>query len=1126
MPHQPFTYLLLLVNFFFTCLSAYSQVSPKLVKPLQYRLVQLNSEQGLPSEIVNVMIKDSKGFLWIGDMNGELTRYDGKNFKHYNYENRKHESFTLNEIITFREDSLGNIWIGSKFGLSRYNMMTDSFTNFVTAIDSASTIQKVIPIWATADEMYCIESDSWITAYNIHTLTYRRLLKISKEANVNFGFALQYSIFDVSTNSVWMLPAGTSGLIQLNLTTGEIKLHMRKDKSAFERKNGVSGAEGMRYDKKRNCIWINSHDGLVQFSLRDHQFRLVSAMKTFTDLQNYNRYVGIDIDNYGRIWLATAPKGILIYEPDTDGVQQLFTDKESIEKTGTANLHIYCDRDGIVWTSYWMDYGINRLLPYLPPVKRYRADLRFSDSLSHGTIYKTVPAFDGEIWVGTMDGLNILNTHTGKFRVLRQKDLPGLKGEAIIPLHVDTINHIAWLYAGPKDYLKISEMVIYEMNIQTRQCKPIVFRNDAKQFTHLGIDPGSVKPYQNGILVCTDLYGIFKIEPGKHFSDILVSAKSENGFNVFAIEGDSLIFLRSWAALPNYSFRYQEGRWVKIGHLLDSLEWQSMLFNDIDRSHWVSFKYSLVHYDKDFKVLGEYSKANGYASVIYRMLNDKEGNIWFINQVGQVGQVNASTGNISILSEADGYYKKDIDWSVPFSKDASGRLYVGTGYGKTFTGGLDVIIPERYSSAITSHCYLDSLIINHQPFPLAAAVNSLEELPLNYNQNSIKIVAGIIDYFSHGKSLLRYKLEVDNKISEWQYASNDTISFDDLLPGSYKLVVQSSNAGKEFNSPEKILRIIIHPPFWKTWWFRIAVFLAVVSLIYGIVQYRSRSLRQYNVILEEKVTIRNSELKKSLEELKETQTQLIHSEKMASLGELTAGIAHEIQNPLNFVNNFSDVNAELIIELKEEAEKGNIEEVQAIADDIADNEKKINHHGKRADEIVKNMLQHSRTGKGQKELTDINALVDEYLRLSYYGQRSKDNAFNATIEANFDESIGKVNIIPQDIGRVLLNLNNNAFYAVNEKMKTASIPYEPRVTVSTKRAIGKLEISVRDNGNGIPLKILGKVFQPFFTTKPTGQGTGLGLSISYDIVKAHGGELKVMSKEGEGSEFIILLPIV
>jgi two-component system, NtrC family, sensor kinase len=268
------------------------------------------------------------------------------------------------------------------------------------------------------------------------------------------------------------------------------------------------------------------------------------------------------------------------------------------------------------------------------------------------------------------------------------------------------------------------------------------------------------------------------------------------------------------------------------------------------------------------------------------------------------------------------------------------------------------------------------------------------------------------------------------------------------------------------------------------------------------------------------------ELEKALFDLKAVQQQLIQNEKMASLGELTAGIAHEIQNPLNFVNNFSEINKELLEEMNAAIAQGDYEEVKALATDISGNQEKINFHGKRADGIVKGMLQHSRSSTGQKEMTDINALCDEYLRLSYHGLRAKDKTFNAKFEALPDNSIGKINVVPQDIGRVILNLINNAFYAVSEKRKTAPEGYEPTVTVSTKKENEKVIITVADNGNGIPAAIKEKIFQPFFTTKPTGQGTGLGLSLSYDIItKGHGGELKVESKEGEGTVFISSLPL-
>jgi len=294
----------------------------------------------------------------------------------------------------------------------------------------------------------------------------------------------------------------------------------------------------------------------------------------------------------------------------------------------------------------------------------------------------------------------------------------------------------------------------------------------------------------------------------------------------------------------------------------------------------------------------------------------------------------------------------------------------------------------------------------------------------------------------------------------------------------------------------------------------------IVLLLLAAILYHSNRQKQHAKV----------KIETAYQALKTTQAQLIQSEKMASLGELTAGIAHEIQNPLNFVNNFSEVSNEMIDEMHQDLDKGDIGEAKIIATDLKHNLEKINHHGQRAADIVKGMLQHSQRGSGQKELTDINKLADEYLRLAYQGFRAKDprdsanKSFSATLQTYFDESIGKINVVPQDIGRVLLNLFNNAFYATNEKKQTADENYKPLISVRTKKMNSHAEITITDNGSGIAASIKEKIFQPFFTTKPTGQGTGLGLSLSYDIIKAHGGDITVATKPGEYTELVVVIP--
>ncbi len=337
-------------------------------------------------------------------------------------------------------------------------------------------------------------------------------------------------------------------------------------------------------------------------------------------------------------------------------------------------------------------------------------------------------------------------------------------------------------------------------------------------------------------------------------------------------------------------------------------------------------------------------------------------------------------------------------------------------------------------------------------------------------------------------------------------------ALDDSLFGQQKVrQVQSVKYAEQIHSLEQEEKEKAHQA--KLLRYLLTGGLSALSLIALVLVYSNRQKQRSNI-----------KIRKAYNELRNTQQQLIQSEKMASLGEMTAGIAHEIQNPLNFVNNFSEVNKELIGDMKNELQGGNYEEAKKIAGDIEANEEKINAHGKRADGIVKSMLQHSRSSSGKKEFTDINALCDEYLRLAYHGLKARDKSFNAKFETDPDPSLPKINVIPQEIGRVILNLINNAFYAVTERKKLNEPGYEPMVKLTTASQHHKVEIRVSDNGTGIPQKVLDKIFQPFFTTKPTGQGTGLGLSLSYDIItKGHGGELKVETKEGAGTVFVVLL---
>jgi signal transduction histidine kinase/streptogramin lyase len=809
-------------------------------------------------------------------------------------------------------------------------------------------------------------------------------------------------------------------------------------------------------------------------------------------------------------------KGILIYNPKDHSVIQPFSDPEKQHLVSQANMCVYCDRLGIVWTGNWALKGVFQLTPFSACVRHYSLEtLGATDEQSIGDL---INGPDGNIWIGTFKGIVVFNPTTNQFEKYTSTDFTGIKGQDISPAIIDTVTHQALIRTGPP-------YTLVEMDLNTRKFKNIFFRDSLNHnITSGNYDfVNTIVPYQGGAVIYLKNEGIFILKKDSTVARQVIPLRQETVTYIF-LSPDGHLFLHLYGTPYNRTYIDQDGKWLRSPGVLDSTGWSSINFNATDRTYWVGETKRLVHYNNRMQILRVYDEKDGFSSISpLSIMADLSGNIWFNNSQGDISRLSINSGKIITLSAKDGLLKQRYDWNSPHIRDAHGNLY--------FVGnlGIDRISPAKLQEIYPpSIVYLHSVEVNDEPLSQRGDLNDLTELNLKYFQNRISLETRVIDFFSKNITI-RYKI---GGISEnWQYGPADNpISLDGVSPGTYSVSIQASDAFGDYNGPEKNLIIHIHPPWWKTWWAYAMETLIVGIILWTFFQYRSRRLKAKNIELEEKVMHRTKELKHSLEELRDTQTQLIQREKMASLGELTAGIAHEIQNPLNFVNNFSEVNIELTTELNGELEKMNLQEkdrklLEEFAGNIAENEQRINQHGKRADAIVKGMLQHSRASSGIKEPTDINNLADEYLRLSYHGMRAKNNSFNATIKTDFESSIGKINIVAQDIGRVLLNFYSNSFYSIQEKNKRKLPVYDPTIKVSTKKLKDNIEIRIWDNGQGIPQKIKDKIFQPFFTTKPTGQGTGLGLSLSFDIINAHGGEIKVDSVENEFAEFIILLPV-
>jgi signal transduction histidine kinase len=548
------------------------------------------------------------------------------------------------------------------------------------------------------------------------------------------------------------------------------------------------------------------------------------------------------------------------------------------------------------------------------------------------------------------------------------------------------------------------------------------------------------------------------------------------------------------------------------------------IFEDNKGTLWVSEPDGLFRFnsaaDSFYRVPDPVS--GRYVNNLRSALIDDKGNFWFGTSDG-IMKTDVHQNVTTLYGKNFGVAGNDLAFGFSY-KGPTGKLYFGS------SNGYYAFYPEQVTKGIKppeillSAFYLGNKMAQPgKDGPLKNPIWEAKKIELPYNQNVFSFEFAAIDFVNPADN--RHLFMLDDYDNEWrQGGAEHKAYYFNVPPGHYTFRVKAANSDGLW--AEKSLVVVITPPWWRTWW---AYFLYGLLFVVGAYLIYRHQKRRLVAAERERARTRElaqaKEIERAYQELKVTQAQLVQREKMASLGELTAGIAHEIQNPLNFVNNFSETNKELVAELQQEIKNKNYEEAAAIAADINANEEKISHHGKRADNIVKGMLQHARASSGEKQPTDINQLTEEYLRLAYQGLRAKDKTFTVHLQTSFDETIGQVTAVSQEIGRVLLNLYNNAFYAVQGKKAKLNGTFEPIVSVSTKKEGNSVVIVVKDNGTGMSEQVVNKVFQPFFTTKPTGEGTGLGLSLSYDIVtKGHNGTINVESKEGEGSLFVITLP--
>jgi len=1062
---------------------------PKIIETDMASFRVYSTMQGLKNNISLSMISDRIGNIWIGTWGGGATKYDGRSFTHYS----SLQGLSNDMVNIIFEDSNGNLWFGTYNGLNKYD--GKSFTIFTTLQGLPG--DRISGILEDENQNIWIGTDNGLAKYDGKTFT---------QFTVNQGLCnnwIQYfwkekngdlwirsnnclTIYDGESFTNYNYPEHPLGVI---MNISENKSHEYSMIQLAIPEDLVINQANYKYNDERGNTLITSDNGIYKFDG-------YSFIHLGPDMGlNGANLAQIRGSKRGDLWIGSNGGGMAALN------SQLFTHIRTGEEEGNSSLRsILTDQYGNIWVGFW-NGGVVKLQG--KSISRY--------TLAHGLSSNNITAIcedqQGNIWFGTW-GMGVDKFDGKTFR--NYSNVNGWAGNAISDIYCDSKGNLWFGTTGgvSKFNGETIENFTPDQGLSGNDVRSIIEdrdhniwfgtfgdglnKYDGKSFIHYGTSNGlndmsvicMLEDKNGNLWFGTDKGGVNKFD-GKFFTHYTVEQGLPNN-NVTSLLEDQNGDI--WLGTINGLSRMQLSN-EKV------LNQRTGLKSNVTSSLFKNYFYS-----DGFLGVGTW-----YNSLVL----DKNGTIW----VGAHDRITAihpeedipDTIPPHIQLAGVSLFNEDINWlEVDKNKDT-------------------VLVMQN-----------GKMIRNINFSSIAPWSYTPEQLELDYDNNYITFK--FIGITTYKPERVKYQFMLDGLEENWSYVtSNPEATYTNLPFGDYIFKVKAATS-EGYWSDTLSYSFIINPPWWFSGWaygFYILIFIAGVRVVH--VFQKRRVLRKEREKAQMKELEQAKEIEKAYTELKAYQSQLIQSEKMASLGELTAGIAHEIQNPLNFVNNFSEVNAELITELEEEIKNGNFDDIIAIAKSIKENEEKVKHHGKRAEAIVKGMLQHSRSSSGVKELTDINVLADEYLRLAYYGFRAKDKSFNAEYDLDLVKKMPKIKVIPQDIGRVLLNLINNAFYAVSKKAKANIEGYMPKVEVSTASYDDRIEIKVKDNGNGIQDNIKDKIFQPFFTTKPTGQGTGLGLSLSYDIIKAHGGEIKVETKSDEGSadnspsetgtQFIIEIPI-
>ena len=1068
-------------------------------------LNQLGESQGLAGVLVTCVFTDRDGFLWVATDKG-VYRYDGQNLVLYVPD-------PLSRIFSMEEDQSGQIWMGS---LDAGLAILDPKTGILKTLSEKEGLSsnKMIKMLIDNQQRVWVSGFKGIDIINTKTQTISTLGTAQGLSSLPAAF-----ITADHNNNIWVDAFG-KGLNIIDLKANKLRYLNKAQGLASDTSSTI-------FCDHQGRIWASSARGIyiTVFDIQHGTWQHINELANFQRRSGFSIVESTTQDNDGNIWMATAYNGVIVINPEKRLTKIIIISGRVGDQSDFA-ISTTHDKNGNTWIG-----TVNGLFVYKPTP-------RLLEHIKNYAVSTIAEDDNGLIWEGEFGGVHIVDRKNKLVRTLTTQY--GLINDSVQNIIKLNGKMIVCTNNGADIFDQITKTV---ESFNTKQGLPF------RQIQNVLVDRAGnyIISSNRGILVFNIQKGIARlITKDDGLSD-------DNVTDIMLDNGDKI-----WSGVQNGAIDVIDVAAGTIRHLdqpgLRSNGTKLFLHNG-SGNVWIGTTKGAFVIDQKNNTLTTFSTAQGLTDQAVISILQYGSNV-YVGSNGGVSVINPPNGKnknwkVASYGKDDGLSKMNTGYylSDNISKDG---LYIFGDNGITITDLSPKTDKVPQKAMVTGFNLMDKpMYFAYQPDTseqknggnteekITGPYNLPANLELPHDQNNFQFHFTALNPVKLDTSWYRYMLEDADKTWSSRTSDNATGNYFGLRPGTYTFKVEALSHNGIWGPPATFTFTIL-PPWWQTWWARTLFVLALIALIWGFVYYRSLSLIKEKRLLEEKVNARTKEvmeqkeeiasqrdsIQQALDDLKSTQSQLVQREKMASLGELTAGIAHEIQNPLNFVNNFSEVNQEMIDELEEELKKGNITEALVLMEGIKDNEKKINHHGKRADSIVKGMLQHSRNNSGERQPTDINDLADEYLRLSYHGLRAKDKSFNADWATHFEKDLKKASIIPQDIGRVLLNLYNNAFYAVYEKKKLDIPGFKPKVEVSTSTKGSFVEIRVTDNGTGIPDHIKDKIMQPFFTTKPTGEGTGLGLSLSYDIiVKGHNGTIAIDSVENEYTLFTIQLPL-